>query len=192
MTFNFSNNFELSTWCDVLSMKVAHIMLGRPWLFDERVQHNGYENTYTLVRNGREKILRPMKEIPPHKQPGGKITPLKLEEPSNILTKKQVEVTRKEEEIINDESRKQEVMKLILDQPIEELKEVKEVLEESMFDFPRPNIIMSDGKHEESAEIPFEYRELVSPKGITRNSYDPYRVTQVVFPSSHTAIRICQ
>ena len=92
MTFNFSNNFELSTWCDVLSMKVAHIMLGRPWLFYERVQHNGYENTYTLVRNGREKILRPMKEIPPHKQPGGKITPLKLEEPSNILTKKQVEV----------------------------------------------------------------------------------------------------
>ena len=97
VTFNFSNNFELSTWCDVLSMKVAHIMLGRPWLFYERVQHNGYENTYTLVRNGREKILRPMKEIPPHKQPGGKITPLKLEEPSNILTKKQVEVTRKEE-----------------------------------------------------------------------------------------------
>ena len=28
-TFNFSNNFELSTWCDVLPMKVAHIMLGR-------------------------------------------------------------------------------------------------------------------------------------------------------------------
>ena len=45
-------------------------------------------------------------------------------------------------------------MKLILDQPIEELKEVEE---ESMFDFPRPNIIMSGG--EESAEISFEYRE---------------------------------
>ncbi|RVW83133.1 F-actin-capping protein subunit alpha [Vitis vinifera] len=58
-------------WCDVLPMKVAHIMLGRPWLFDERVQHDGYENTYTLVHNG-------------------------------------LEVTRKEEEIINDESGKQE------------------------------------------------------------------------------------
>ena len=103
-------------------MKVAHIMLGRPWLFYERIQHDGYENTYTLVRNGRKKILRPMKEIPPHKQPGEKIAPLKLEGPSNILTKKQFKVTRKEEEIINDESRKQEVMKLILDQPIEELK----------------------------------------------------------------------
>ena len=50
-------------------------------------------------------------------------------------------------------------MKLILDQPIEELKEVEEVSEESMFDFPRPNIIMSGGKHEESAEISFEYGE---------------------------------
>ena len=28
VTFNFSNNFELSAWCDVLPMKVAHIMLG--------------------------------------------------------------------------------------------------------------------------------------------------------------------
>ena len=42
------------------------IMLGRPRLFDERVQHDGYENTYTLVLNGRKKILRPIKEIPPH------------------------------------------------------------------------------------------------------------------------------
>ena len=97
-------------------------MLGRPWLFDERVQHDGYENTYTLVHNGRKKILRPTKEIPSHKQLREKLAPLKLEEPSNILTKKQVKVTWKEEEIINDESRKQEVMKLILDQPIEELK----------------------------------------------------------------------
>ena len=50
-------------------------------------------------------------------------------------------------------------MKLILNQPIEELKEVEEVEEESMFDFPMPNIIMSGGKHEQSTEISFEYRE---------------------------------
>ena len=66
------------------------------------------------MRNGCKKILLPMKEIPPHKQLEEKLTPLKLEEPSNTLTKKQVKVTRKEEEIINDESRKQEVMELIL------------------------------------------------------------------------------
>ena len=97
-------------------------MLGKPWLFDEMVQHNGYDNTYTLVHNGRKKILRPMKEIPPLKQSKEILAPLKLEKPSNILIKKQVKIARKEEEIINDESGKQEVMILILDQPIEELK----------------------------------------------------------------------
>ena len=44
-------------------------MLGRLWLFDERVQHNGYENTCTLMQNGRKKILHPMKEISPLRQP---------------------------------------------------------------------------------------------------------------------------
>ena len=112
------------------------------------------------MRNRRKKILRPIKEIPPHKQPKEKLAPLKLEEePSNTLTKKQVKVTRNEEEIINDESRKQEVMELILDQPVEELKEIVEASEESILDFLRPNIIVSGGKHEESAKISFEHRE---------------------------------
>ena len=68
VTFNFSNNFELSTWCDVLPMEVAYIVLGRRWLFDERVQHDGYENIYTLACNGHKKILHQMKEIPPLKK----------------------------------------------------------------------------------------------------------------------------
>ena len=67
-----------------------------------------------------------MKEIPPRKQPEEKLASLKLKEPSNTLTKKQVKVTRKEEEIINDESRKQKMMEWILNQPVEELKEVVE------------------------------------------------------------------
>ena len=50
-------------------------------------------------------------------------------------------------------------MELILDQLVEELKEVVEALEELMLDFPRQNIIMSGGKNEESTEIYFEYRE---------------------------------
>ena len=100
-----------------------------------------------------------MKEIPPLKQLEEKLTPLKLEEPSSTPIKKQVEVTSKEEEIINHESAMQEVMELILDQPVKELKEVVEASKELMFDFPRPNIILSSGKHEESAEISFEYRE---------------------------------
>ena len=49
-------------------------------------------------------------------------------------------------------------MELILEQLVEELKELVEALEESILNFPRPNIIMS-GQHEESAKISFKHRE---------------------------------
>lgn len=55
-TFHFDTNFESSVWklfilCGILPMKVVHIVLGRPWLLYERVQHNGYENTYILIHD---------------------------------------------------------------------------------------------------------------------------------------------
>ncbi|RVW73269.1 Retrovirus-related Pol polyprotein from transposon 17.6 [Vitis vinifera] len=68
VTFLFGKDFEESVWCEVLPIKVSHILLGRPWLFDRKVQHDGYENTYALIHNGRKKILRPMKEVPPIKK----------------------------------------------------------------------------------------------------------------------------
>ncbi|PRQ55245.1 putative retrotransposon gag domain-containing protein [Rosa chinensis] len=37
-----------SVTCDVLPMKVCHILLGRPWLYDKKVQHCGYNNTYSF------------------------------------------------------------------------------------------------------------------------------------------------
>ena len=61
-------------------MKVAYIVLRRPWFFYERVQNDGYENSYTLERNGHKKILCQMKEIPPLKQPEEKLASSKLEE----------------------------------------------------------------------------------------------------------------
>ncbi|KAJ9671169.1 hypothetical protein PVL29_027244 [Vitis rotundifolia] len=56
-------------------------------------------------------------------------------------------------------------MELILEQHVEELKEVLKASKELLLDFPRQNIIMIGNKHEESyeiiriAEISFEYRE---------------------------------
>ena len=156
---------ELSACYDAFPIKVAHIVLGRLCIFYERVQHDGYENTYTLVHNGCKKILRPMKEIPPHQQSEEKLASLKPRALSNTPTKKQFKVTSKEEEIANDESRMQKVMEPILEQLVGKLKEVVKASEEPVLEFPRQNIIMIGGKHEESydiiriAEISFEYRE---------------------------------
>ena len=84
VTFLFRKDFEESVWCEVLPIKVSHILLGRPWLFDRRVQHDGYENTCTLILDGSKKILHPIKEIPLVEQLEEKLVHAKLEEPKEV------------------------------------------------------------------------------------------------------------
>nr|GEV99664.1 hypothetical protein [Tanacetum cinerariifolium] len=38
--------------CTVIPMDACHILLGRPWLYDRRVKHDGYRNTYTFKKDG--------------------------------------------------------------------------------------------------------------------------------------------
>ena len=49
-------------WCDVLPMDACHILLGRPWLFDRSVIHDGRMNTYTFIKNHKKITLTPFKE----------------------------------------------------------------------------------------------------------------------------------
>ena len=49
-----------SIMCDIILMKVIHILLGRPWLFDRNVEHYGGENTYALMVDKKEVVLKPM------------------------------------------------------------------------------------------------------------------------------------
>ncbi|KAL6313353.1 hypothetical protein AAG906_001063 [Vitis piasezkii] len=94
VTFLFGKDFEESVWCEVLPIKVSHILLGRPWLFNRKVQHDGYENTYVLMHNGRKKIFRPMKEVPPIKKSDENAQPKK------VLTMCQFENESKETKVI--------------------------------------------------------------------------------------------
>ena len=41
-------------------MTVCHLLLGRPWLYDRHVQHNGRANTYHLEYRGKKINLQPM------------------------------------------------------------------------------------------------------------------------------------
>ncbi|XP_057962248.1 uncharacterized protein LOC131153809 [Malania oleifera] len=50
-------DYEDEICCDVLPMDVAHILLGRPWLYDLDVSHNGRANTYTFRCNGKKIVL---------------------------------------------------------------------------------------------------------------------------------------
>ena len=58
--FFFCGIYSDSIMCDLIPMLVTYILLGRPWLFDQNVQHNGKENTYALMVGEKEVVLKPM------------------------------------------------------------------------------------------------------------------------------------
>ena len=76
-----------------MPIKISHILLGRPWLFDRRVQHDGYENTYALIHKGRKKVLRSMKKMLSSKK-------LEQTQPQKVLTMCQFERESIETKII--------------------------------------------------------------------------------------------
>ena len=52
--------YEDEVLCDVVPMQAGHILLGRPWQFDRRVQHDGFTNKYSFELNQRTITLVPM------------------------------------------------------------------------------------------------------------------------------------
>ena len=51
--------------CDVVPMFAAHILLGRPWQYDRKSNHDDFKNRYSLTMEGRRYTLVPLtpKEI---------------------------------------------------------------------------------------------------------------------------------
>ncbi|GJU12134.1 putative reverse transcriptase domain-containing protein [Tanacetum coccineum] len=50
--FSIGNNYKDEVWCEVIPMDTAHILLGRPWLFDMKRKHDGFHNTYNFKKDG--------------------------------------------------------------------------------------------------------------------------------------------
>ena len=42
-------NYETDVLCDVVSMEACHILLGRPWQFDNKTTHDGLTNEMTFT-----------------------------------------------------------------------------------------------------------------------------------------------
>ncbi|XP_026420033.1 uncharacterized protein LOC113316013 [Papaver somniferum] len=56
-----NSSYKDSVLCDVIDMTATHLLFDRPWQYDHQAVHNGFENTYTFIHNGRTKILCPSK-----------------------------------------------------------------------------------------------------------------------------------
>ncbi|GJY87489.1 reverse transcriptase domain-containing protein [Tanacetum coccineum] len=44
--------YKDEVWCEVIPMDAAHILLGRPWKFDRKTKHDGFQNTYSFKKDG--------------------------------------------------------------------------------------------------------------------------------------------
>ncbi|XP_074278643.1 uncharacterized protein LOC141602238 [Silene latifolia] len=47
-------------WCDIIPMNACHILLGRPWQFDRKVEHDGRANVYSVMKGNVRYNLKPM------------------------------------------------------------------------------------------------------------------------------------
>nr|GEU52956.1 hypothetical protein [Tanacetum cinerariifolium] len=50
--FSIGKSNKDEVWCEVIPMDAAHILLGRPWQFDRKTKHDGFQNTYSFKKDG--------------------------------------------------------------------------------------------------------------------------------------------
>ncbi|XP_057819424.1 uncharacterized protein LOC131032466 [Cryptomeria japonica] len=48
--------------CDIIPMDVCHLLLGKPWQFDRRAQHDGHKNIYAIEKDGVSYTLEPLQQ----------------------------------------------------------------------------------------------------------------------------------
>lgn len=63
IAFSIGKNYFDEIWCDIIPMDACHILLGRPWMFDRRVMHSGYLNTYIFSKDGKKITLAPLSPL---------------------------------------------------------------------------------------------------------------------------------
>jgi hypothetical protein len=56
--------------CNIMSMDVFHILLGRPWKYDRNSIHDGRRNIYFLEKDGHKHVLPPLKDESVKEEPG--------------------------------------------------------------------------------------------------------------------------
>ncbi|XP_013751647.1 uncharacterized protein LOC106454008 [Brassica napus] len=90
ITFSVGDAYKDQIHCDVAPMDACHLLLGRPWIYDRRILHDGYKNTYSFRFQNRNFTLQP--SVPEKHQPPTS--------PVLFLQRKQFEETFREEGIV--------------------------------------------------------------------------------------------
>ncbi|KAJ9541339.1 hypothetical protein OSB04_027845 [Centaurea solstitialis] len=196
--FSIGNKYTDELWCEVIPMDACHLLLGRPWLYDRRVKHDGFRNTYTFKKDGLNITLAPF-------------DPRQEESRSMLVTKSEfTTLTRNNQEHL--------VFGLFIaeENPVVPLvpREVQPLLTEFSDIFP-PNIpaglpLIREIQHcidffpgasipnkpayrmnpKEFAELHRQVTELLE-KGLIRESMSPCAVPALLVPKPNGTFRMC-
>ncbi|XP_020258176.1 uncharacterized protein LOC109834550 [Asparagus officinalis] len=82
------NLYKDKIWCDVVAMDVGHVILGRPWLYDNDVTIYGRSNTCHFEHEGKKIKLLP--SAPKTKQPEQKPIAVKKNKGVSLITTKEI------------------------------------------------------------------------------------------------------
>ena len=61
VSFSIGKNYKDEVWCYFVPMDACHLLLGRPWKYDQKVTHNGLKNTHSFIKDGVRIVLALMK-----------------------------------------------------------------------------------------------------------------------------------
>nr|GEW95804.1 reverse transcriptase domain-containing protein [Tanacetum cinerariifolium] len=67
--FSIGNKYTDELWCEVIPMDACHSLLGRPWLYDRHVKHDGFCNAYSFKKDGLIITLAPLNPCDKPQQP---------------------------------------------------------------------------------------------------------------------------
>ncbi|CAA7021374.1 unnamed protein product [Microthlaspi erraticum] len=59
VTFSIGDHYKDQLYCDITTMDVGHMILGRPWQYDRGTIHDGRRNTYSFMFDNRKIVLLP-------------------------------------------------------------------------------------------------------------------------------------
>ena len=204
-----------SIWCDVIPMKVAHIILGRPWLYDRDVHHCGKENTYSFMFKNQKVGLKPMTAAEMGKYRIQKSTKAVegMKSSLHILIKKKFQHESKENEVIYVVIMKEVGMKdagSISSIPKKAIELLNDFSDIALADLPSERPPLRNIQHSmdfmsvsqlpnlpafrmnpiEYAELKRQVGELLS-KGFIRESLSPCVVPALLTPKKDGSWRMC-
>ncbi|XP_073112245.1 uncharacterized protein [Elaeis guineensis] len=204
--FSIGKSYKDEVVCDVVPMKASHLLLGRPWQYDRRAIHDGFKNTYSFAKNGKNIVLAPL-------------SPQQVQKDQLVIEKgKKENLFANKGEVKRVLTNHEIIFVLVAKQiPSEEVSlppQMKEILEEFIDVFPEelpkglpsirgiehqidlipgfalPNRPAYRCNPEEAKELQRQVADLLE-KGYVRESMSPCSVPALLVPKKDGSMRIC-